>query len=137
MTEDNTIKIMKLSSGEEIISRLREDHPRDWKVESPLKLMTVPKVGKGGLEEQISLTRWMHFAEEKTVNVPKSQVLGMANATIGLSRFYEYCLSKIDGEYDLYEDPSDAELSALEEEIWEEELEEEMDSYETPSKIYH
>jgi len=137
MTEDNTIKIMKLSSGEEIISRLREDHPRDWKVESPLKLMTVPKVGKGGLEEQISLTRWMHFAEEKTVNVPKSQVLGMANATIGLSRFYEYCLSKIDGEYDLYEDPSDAELSALEEEIWEEEIEEEMDSYETPSKIYH
>jgi len=137
MTEDNTIKIMKLSSGEEIISRLREDHPRDWKVESPLKLMTVPKVGKGGLEEQISLTRWMHFAEEKTVNVPKSQVLGMANATIGLSRFYEYCLSKIDGEYDLYEDPSDAELSALEEEIWEEELEEEMDSYGTPSKIYH
>ena len=137
MTEDNTIKIMKLSSGEEIISRLREDHPRDWKVESPLKLMTVPKVGKGGIEEQISLTRWMHFAEEKTVNVPKSQVLGMANATIGLSRFYEYCLSKIDGEYDLYEDPSDAELSALEEEIWEEELEEEMDSYETPSKIYH
>lgn len=137
MTEDNTIKIMKLSSGEEIISRLREDHPRDWKVESPLKLMTVPKIGKGGLEEQISLTRWMHFAEEKTVNVPKSQVLGMANATIGLSRFYEYCLSKIDGEYDLYEDPSDAELSALEEEIWEEELEEEMDSYETPSKIYH
>ena len=137
MTEENRIKIMKLSSGEEIISRLREDHPRDWKVESPLKLMTVPKVGKGGLEEQISLTRWMHFAEEKTVNVPKSQVLGMANATIGLSRFYEYCLSKIDGEYDLYEDPSDAELSALEEEIWEEELEEEMDSYETPSKIYH
>ncbi len=126
MTEDNVIKIMKLSSGEEIISRLKEDHPRDWKVESPLKLLTVPKVGHGGIEEQISLTRWIHFAEEKTVNVPKSQLLGMANATVGLSRFYEYCLKKIDGEYDLYEDPSDAELSAIEEEeIWEDELEEE------------
>jgi len=136
MTE-NKIKIMKLSSGEEIISRLSEDHPRDWKVESPLKLMTVPKLSEGGLEEQISLTRWIHFAEEKEVSIPKTQVLGMANATVGLSRFYEYCLKKIEGEYDLYDDPSDEELIALEEEMWEEEQEELMEELDTPSKVYH
>jgi hypothetical protein len=134
---DNTIKIMKLSSGEEIISRLKEDHPREWKVESPLKLLTVPKLGRQGVEEQISLTRWIHFAEEKTVNVPKTQVLGMANATIGLSKFYEFCLKKIEGEVDLYEEPSDAELRAIEDEQWDEEFEEEMESYKWPSKVYH
>jgi hypothetical protein len=136
MTEDNNIKIMKLSSGEEIISRLKEDHPRDWKIESPLKLMTVPKISDGGLEEQISLTRWMHFAEESEVNIPKSQVLGIATATIGLTKFYEYCLKKIDGEYDLYDDPSDADLMMIEEEEWEDEMDD-IDSYDTPSKIYH
>ena len=134
---DNTIKIMKLSSGEEIISRLKEDHPREWKVESPLKLLTVPKLGRQGVEEQISLTRWIHFAEEKTVNVPKTQVLGMANATIGLSKFYEFCLKKIEGEVDLYEEPSDEELRAIEDEQWDEEFEEEMESYKWPSKVYH
>jgi hypothetical protein len=140
MTEDNNIKIMKLSSGEEIISRLDEenqDHPRDWKIESPLKLMTVPKISDGGLEEQISLTRWIHFAEESAVSIPKSQVLGMATATVGLSKFYEYCLKKIDGEFDLYDDPSDSDLMMIEEEEWEEEMEDMMDSYDTPSKIYH
>jgi hypothetical protein len=136
MTEDNNIKIMKLSSGEEIISRLKEDHPRDWKIESPLKLMTVPKISDGGLEEQISLTRWIHFAEESAVSIPKSQVLGIATATIGLTKFYEYCLKKIDGEYDLYDDPSDADLMMIEEEEWEDEMDD-IDSYDTPSKIYH
>ena len=139
MTDENRIKIMKLSSGEEIISRLKEDHPREWKVESPLKLLTVPKLGKQGIEEQISLTRWIHFAEEKTVNVPKTQILGMANATIGLCKFYEFCLKKIEGEYDLYEnEPTDSELRAIEEEHWEDDFEDDMEEYYgKPSKTYH
>lgn len=136
MTED-TIKIMKLSSGEEIISKLKEDHPRDWKVESPLKLMSIPKMGRGGLEEQISLIRWIHFSDEKTVNVPKSQVLAMVNASVGLCKFYEYCVKKIDGEYDLGEEPSDSELRSIEEEEWEDDYEDDIEDYPTPSKVYH
>ena len=136
MTE-YTIKIMKLSSGEEIISKLKEDHPRDWKVESPLKLMSIPKMGRGGLEEQISLIRWIHFSDEKTVNVPKSQVLAMVNASVGLCKFYEYCVKKIDGEYDLGEEPSDSELRSIEEEEWEDDYEDDIEDYPTPSKVYH
>ena len=133
MTENN-VKIMKLSSGEEIISRMIDDsNARTFHVSSPLKLQTVPKMTQYGVEESISLTRWMHFAEEKTVDVPKTQVLGIATATIGLTKFYDYCLAKIAGEHDLGEEPTDEDLRKIEEE----EIEETIDSVSYPSKVYH
>ena len=133
MTEEN-IKIMRLSSGEEIVSTLIDDsNPRTFNVQSPLKLQSVPKMTEYGIEESISLTRWMHFAEETNVDVPKTQVLGVATASVGLSRFYDYCLKKMNTESDIGEEPTDKDLDSIEEAEWEEEF----DSYDTPSKVYH
>jgi len=134
MTPENPIKIMKLSSGEEIVSRMVSDeHPRTFNVQLPLKLQSVPKMTQYGVEESISLTRWMHFAEEKTVDVPKTQVLGIATASIGLSKFYEYCIQKIAGEADLQGEPTNKELNDIEEE----EFDDEFDLLDSPSKVYH
>ena len=134
MTDNPIIKIMKLSSGEEIVSTLVDDsNPRTFNVQSPLKLQSVPKMTEYGIEESISLTRWMHFAEETNVDVPKTQVLGVATASVGLSRFYDYCLKKMNTESDIGEEPTDIELDSIEEDEWEEEF----DSYDTPSKVYH
>ena len=134
MTDNPIIKIMKLSSGEEIVSTLIDDsNPRTFNVQSPLKLQSVPKMTKYGIEESISLTRWMHFAEETNVDVPKTQVLGVATASVGLSRFYDYCLKKMNTESDIGEEPTDRDLDSIEEDEWEEEF----DSYDTPSKVYH
>lgn len=134
MTDNPIIKIMKLSSGEEIVSTLIDDsNPRTFNVQSPLKLQSVPKMTEYGIEESISLTRWMHFAEETNVDVPKTQVLGVATASVGLSRFYDYCLKKMNTESDIGEEPTDRDLDSIEEDEWEEEF----DSYDTPSKVYH
>ena len=134
MTDNPIIKIMKLSSGEEIVSTLIDDsNPRTFNVQSPLKLQSVPKMTEYGIEESISLTRWMHFAEETNVDVPKTQVLGVATASVGLSRFYDYCLKKMNTESDIGEEPTDKDLDSIEEAEWEEEF----DSYDTPSKVYH
>jgi len=132
---ETQIKIMKLSSGEEIVSELLGDeHPRTFSVKSPLKLLSIPKVGKQGIEESISLQRWIHFAEENNVDIPKAQVLAIVNASIGLSKFYEYCVNKMD-----LQDSDDAhgyDSGDFEEDIMHEE-EELLDEWEPESKLVH
>jgi len=127
---DNQVKIMKLSSGEEIVSELiAEDNPKSFGVRSPLKLLSIPRVESGGVEESVSLQRWIHFAEDKDVNIPKAQVLAMANASYGLSKFYEYCVLKLDHQ-------GYSEDEYVEEEDWDED-EEILDELESPSKLFH
>jgi hypothetical protein len=108
-----------------------DEHPRTFGVRYPMKVMTVPKVVGGGVEEQLSLTRWIHFAEDAHAEIPKTQVLAVVNASIGMRKFYEYCLQKVDGE-DLY-DPTDEELYEIQEEYDDEEL----SDLPSPSKVYH
>lgn len=135
MTEDN-IKIMRLSSGEEIISKIVEqEHVRSISVRDPLKIMTYPKVVSTGIEESLSLQRWIHFTEEKTFDIPKSQILAIGTATFGLQKFYNHCVEKINQERDLGAEPTDKQLSEIEEEgDW---LEDDLEELPTPSKVYH
>lgn len=132
---ENQIKVMKLSSGEEIVSELiADEHPRTFSVKSPLKLLSIPKVGNQGIEESISLQRWIHFAEENNVDIPKAQVLAIVNASFGLVKFYEYCVSKMD-----LQDAGDArgyDSGDFEEEFMSEE-EELLDDWEPESKLVH
>lgn len=96
MTEPQ-IKIMKLSSGEEIVSELvADEHPRTFNIKTPLKLTSIPKITERGIEESVSLQRWIHFAEGNTFDIPKTQVLVMTTASFGLSKFYEYCVKKME-----------------------------------------
>ena len=127
------IKIMKLSSGEEIICTLTADeHPRTYNVTYPMKVMTVPRVTGEGVEESLSLTRWIHFAEESVADIPKTQVLAIVNASIGMKKFYEYCVNKMNtGEYlDDLEGPSSFELE-------EDDDLEDFEDIDTPSKLLH
>jgi len=134
MTEQ-LVKIMRLSSGEEIVSKITEqEHVRSVSVENPLKIITYPQRTSRGIEEQLSLQRWVHFTDNTIFEIPKSQILAMGTASIGLSKFYNYCVEKIHKEPDLGDDsPTDEELSQIEHD----ELEEEFDMMDTPSKVYH
>ena len=130
MTNENN-KILKLSSGEEIVCKLKGDeHPRTYEIESPLKINTVPKITEDGIEESISLQRWIHFSEEKVYSISKSQVMIITQASVGLSKFYDYCVNKMDKNYDIEERPSDSELDDIE-------SEEMMEDYGIPSKLLH
>ena len=133
MTEQN-IKIMKLSSGEEIICTVvTDEHPRTYNVTYPMKVMTIPRVTGGGIEESLSLTRWIHFAEESIADIPKGQVLAIVNASIGMKRFYEYCVNKLNTEdtMDRIDEPTDLELDA------EDDYLDDFEDIETPSKLIH
>ena len=128
----NNNKILKLSSGEEIVARLSEnEHHRSFEIHSPLKIHTVPRVTEGGMEEAISLQRWIHFSEDNIYLINKSNVMIMTDASTGLSKFYEYCVDKMNKNYhDIGKEPSDEELDEIEQE-------EMFGEFQFNSKLYH
>jgi len=132
MTEPQ-IKIMKLSSGEEIVCDLiADEHPRTYNVRFPMKVMTVPRVTGDGVEESLSLTRWIHFAEESEADIPKTQVLAIVNASVGMQKFYEYCIRRMDSnDLDDLQEPTSFELDE------EDEYLDDFEDIDTPSKLIH
>ena len=122
MTNYNA-KIIKLSSGEEIICNIVNDvnHPTHVGVKKPMKLNSYPRATQNGIEEALSLQRWIHFAETDTYDIPKTQVIVLTEASYGLTKFYDYCVNKMNNEDDvMVPAPSDEELDEIEQEEWEE-----------------
>jgi len=119
-----TTKILKLSSGEEIICNVVNNEEKSYlSVVAPMKLNSYPKATRSGIEEALSLQRWIHFAETDTYDIPKSQVIVLTEASYGLTKFYEYCVNKSKREDDdiLTGTPSNEELDDIEEEnMWDE-----------------
>ena len=79
-----------------------------------MKLNSYPKATRNGIEEALSLQRWIHFADTDTFDVEKSQVVACTTASYGLTRFYQYCVMKSKWEEDGGVDsPSDEDLNQL------------------------
>lgn len=111
------VKILKLSSGEEVICNINTNEKSHLKITKPMKLNAFPKMTRdGSLEESLSLQRWIHFSETDTYDVPKSQIIVVTQASYGLSKFYEYCITKMRMEEEDVDFPSDEELDEIEEE---------------------
>jgi len=126
--------ILKLSSGEEIVCRLVEDTQSGTiQITNPLLVSTTPRVTSLGLEESVSLRRWIHFSEEQVYEINKSMVVTKADASLGLSRFYELCVLK------MLRDVEDEIRMPTEEELMEIEAEEAFDEWESSltSKTIH
>ena len=129
-----TTKILKLSSGQEIICNVVQNVEKPYlSVVSPMKLNSYPKATRNGIEEALSLQRWIHFAETDTYDIPKSQIIVLTEASLGLTRFYDYCVSKSKREDDsvLSGAPTNQELDDIMEEEWDEEY------GDTVSKLLH
>jgi hypothetical protein len=111
------VKILKLSSGEEVICNINTNEKEHIKINRPMKLNAYPKMTRNGsLEESLSLQRWIHFSETDTYDVPKSQIIVVTQASYGLTKFYEYCVTKMKMEEEDVELPTDEELMEIEEE---------------------
>ena len=123
MTQPNA-KILKLSSGEEIICNVVNNPDQSYiSVVQPMKLNSWPRTTSNGIEESLSLQRWVHFAETDTYDVPKSQIIVLTEASFGLTKFYLYCVNKAKWEEEgVLNPPTDADLRGIEEEEWEEEF---------------
>ena len=134
---DKNYQIMRLSSGEEIICNLVDDtHPRTFGIETPLRINAIPRVTRTGIEESISLQRWVHFPEEEIFQINKSQIVIMTTASAGLSRFYDHCVMRMKADYRPIDEPR--EYEPTDEELEEIEAEERWERFGNPdSKLIH
>ena len=105
--------IVKLSNGENLICTVVCDTDKHIEIESPLKMETISRVTKTGVVESLSLGKLMQpFTDQKTISLNKNLVIINLPVTIGLEKYYEYVLKKMD----LGDGPSEDELKAIEEE---------------------
>ena len=105
--------IVKLSNGENLICSVVCDTDKHIEIESPLKMETISRVTKTGVIESLSLGKWMQpFSDQKTISLNKNLVIINLPVTIGLEKYYEYVLKKMD----LGDGPSEEDLKAIEEE---------------------
>jgi len=95
MNED-TYKILKLISGENIICKLFEDDGK-YEISRPLLMNVHPKMTQKGMTESLELTRWVQpFTEQKSFAIDPKHVIIMFPASPGLSIFYESVIYKLE-----------------------------------------
>jgi len=125
-------KILKLTSGEEIVCAVSNNPDNSHIVVAhPMKIYARPKVTvDGGMSESLSLHRWIHFSDTENFEVPKSQILTITNASVGLNKFYDYCIQRMKKEDKELVYPTDEELDEIE-------LEEEYDDFFDYSDTMH
>lgn len=129
-------KILKLTNGDEIITTLGSQKDGTVTVHNPLKINALPKISKYGLEESMALSRWVSYGESEECDIIKNNIVAVAAASIGISKFYEYCVTKMKKGSETFSvrEPTDEQLEELENEL-DEDL---MDAYnDNPSKTIH
>ena len=108
-------QVVKLSNGENLICDVISDSDTTLNVKSPLKMETLSKFTKSGVVESLSLVRWMQpYCDNEQFALSKNNVILNSPVSIGLGKYYEFILKKMDG-LDIPQ-PSEEELKAIEEE---------------------
>ena len=114
MSEQN-YQVIKLANGENLICDVIRDSDTTLLVSSPLKKETLSRFTKGGVVESLSLVRWMQpYCDEQKFTLSKSTVILNSPVSIGLGKYYEFILKKMDGLE--IPQPTEDELKAIEEE---------------------
>ena len=108
-------QVIKLSNGENLICDVISDSDTTLNVKSPLKMETLSKFTKSGVVESLSLVRWMQpYCDDEQFALSKNNVILNSPVSIGLGKYYEFILKKMDG-LDIPQ-PTEDELKAIEEE---------------------
>ena len=123
----NEYSVIKLSNGEDLICRIVNNTDLDLVIQSPLKMETINKITRGGVSESLSLTRWLQpFSDVKDYTIQKNSIIINVPASVGLSKYYEFVLKKIDS-ID-FTNPSESDIKKIEDdEIKEDEVRRKLD----------
>ena len=93
----SNFQVFKLANGEDVICNLVETQENTFKITSPLKMDTINRITKKGVSESLALTRWIQpFSDQEHFYVEKTSVVVMAEASVGLTRYYQYVLRTLD-----------------------------------------
>ena len=108
-------QVIKLSNGENLICDVISDSDTTLNVKSPLKMETLSKFTKSGVVESLSLVRWMQpYCDNEQFALSKNNVILNSPVSIGLGKYYEFILKKMDGLE--IPQPTEDELKTIEEE---------------------
>ena len=91
-------KVVKLTNGEDIICSL-SDAVVDGKYEIayPLKMQVISQLTPMGPVDSLNLSMWMApYTEKICFNIEEQHILLIAEASIGLSKYYEHVMHQID-----------------------------------------
>ena len=97
MNTTTTYKVLKLLNGEELICELGDDVVDDsYEITNPLKMQVESKITKQGPVDSLNLSRWIGpYTEQSLFNIKTAHVLIVADASVGLSRYYEHIQKEI------------------------------------------
>ena len=90
-------KVVKLTNGEEIICQINEDIDNgEYKIYLPLKMEVRSLMTKEGPVDSLNLSRWIGpYTEQSKFLIKSDHVLLVANASPGLSKYYEHVMKEI------------------------------------------
>ena len=96
-TTEATYKVLKLLNGEELICELGDNVINDsYEITHPLKMQVESRLTKQGPVDSLNLSRWIGpYTEQSLFSIKMSHVLTVADASEGLSRYYEHVLREI------------------------------------------
>ena len=137
-----TPKIVKLTNGDEIITTFSKDDTESALtviVENPLKINSYPRISKKGVEESMALSRWTSYGENEACQLIKNNIVAIADASIGIAKFYEFCVLKMKTGQMMrglgMSEPTDEQLKRLEDEFMEEI--EDLNNEDKPKRTIH
>ena len=112
-------KILKLTNGDEIITTLSNQKDGIVTAHNPLKINAMPKISKHGLEETMALSRWVSYGNTEKCDIVKNNIVAVAVASVGISKFYEYCVTRMKKGSETFSvrEPTDEQLERLENEL--------------------
>ena len=97
MNTDTSYKIIKLTNGENLICEINDDvDDGEYKINFPLKMEVRSMVTKEGVVDSLNLVRWIGpYTEQSFFSIKRDHVLLVADASEGLSRYYEHIIKEI------------------------------------------
>ena len=97
MNTDTAYKIVKLTNGENLICEINDDVDNgEYKLNFPLKMEIHSHMTKEGVVDSLNLSRWIGpYTEQSFFSIKSDHVLLIANASPGLSRYYEHVMKEI------------------------------------------